>query len=117
MTHNEKVLALLSDGQPHSHHSLYALNVIAHSRISDLRKRGHTIEMWRDGDDYMYRLQDSAGPGVLPSSEVPPPSPVTVIDENAAVLVGSPAEQLSLVGSGTELLWVRLRTRRVLRLW
>lgn len=56
MTHNERVLALLSDGEPHSHRELYGLYVIAHSRISDLRKRGHSISMWREGDDYMYQL-------------------------------------------------------------
>lgn len=56
MTHNEKVLALLSDGKPHTHHELYGLYVIAHSRIADLRKRGHVIESWREGDDYLYQL-------------------------------------------------------------
>ena len=60
MTHCDRVLALLSDGEPHDHHSLYALNVIAHSRISELRKRGHTIEMWREDDLYFYRLTSSA---------------------------------------------------------
>ena len=56
MTHNEKVLALLSDGKPHTHHEIYGLYVIGHSRIADLRKRGHVIESWRDGDDYLYQL-------------------------------------------------------------
>ena len=56
MTHNERVLALLSDGKPHTHHEIYGLFVIGHSRISDLRKRGHVIESWRDGDDYLYQL-------------------------------------------------------------
>ena len=60
MTHNERVLALLSDGEPHTHHELYGLHVVAHSRVSDLRKRGHQIEQWRDGDLYVYRLLDSA---------------------------------------------------------
>lgn len=55
-THNERVLALLADGQPHTHHELYQLHVIAHSRVADLRKAGHTIEQWRDGDNYLYRL-------------------------------------------------------------
>ena len=64
MTHNERVLRLLSDGQPHSHRELYGLYVIAHSRVSDLRKRGHVIESWRDGDDYMYQLC-SGGPSAL----------------------------------------------------
>ena len=60
MTHNEKVLALLSDGKPHTHHEIYGLFVIGHSRIADLRKRGHVIESWRDGDDYLYRLCSGA---------------------------------------------------------
>lgn len=56
MTHKEKVLTLLADGEPHSHHELYALHVIAHSRVADLRRDGHHIDQWRDGDTYMYRL-------------------------------------------------------------
>ncbi len=55
-THCERVLQLLSDCKPHSHHSIYGLGVIGHSRISDLRKRGHRIEQWRDGDNYFYQL-------------------------------------------------------------
>lgn len=53
---------LLSDGNAHSHHELYALNVIAHSRISELRRRGFVIEQWREHDArsgelfYWYRL-------------------------------------------------------------
>lgn len=64
MTHNEKVLQLLRDGKPHSHHELYALHVIAHSRVADLRKRGYVIEQWREGDNYFYRLIDSPPPVV-----------------------------------------------------
>ena len=55
-THKQRVLALLSDGQPHTHHELYALHVVAHSRISDLRNDGHLIAQWREGDDYIYQL-------------------------------------------------------------
>jgi hypothetical protein len=51
MTHCERVLALLSDGQPHTHHELYALNVIAHSRVAELRKRGYEIEHRREERD------------------------------------------------------------------
>ncbi len=62
MTHNERVLRLLSDGQPHTHHELYQLHVIAHSRVADLRKQGHNIVQWRDGDNYLYRLlSDGSG--------------------------------------------------------
>lgn len=55
-TGNQRVLRLLSDGKHHSHHELYALRVIAHSRIADLRKRGHVITCERAGDDYVYQL-------------------------------------------------------------
>lgn len=56
MTHDEKVLALLADGQPHTHHEIYALHVIGHSRIASLRRKGHEIRTWRDGDQYMHQL-------------------------------------------------------------
>lgn len=55
-THCQRILDLLSDGLPHSHLELYALGTVAHSRISDLRKRGYVIEQRRDGDLYLYRL-------------------------------------------------------------
>ena len=78
MTHNERVLQLLADGRPHSHHELYALNVIAHSRVSDLRKRGHVIEMWREDDLYLYRLVQDCTEGADPprEAEVPHLMPV-----------------------------------------
>lgn len=56
MTHNERALDLLSDGLPHSHHEGYRLNVMLHSRVADLRKQGHDIACWREGDSYFYRL-------------------------------------------------------------
>lgn len=56
MTHAEKVLALLSDGEPHGHMEGYRLGVMLHSRVADLRKRGHNIVCWRDGDNYLYQL-------------------------------------------------------------
>jgi hypothetical protein len=66
VTHCERILQLLSDGRPHSHLELYALGTVAHSRISDLRKKGYTIEQSRDGDLYLYRLvslASAAAPG------------------------------------------------------
>jgi hypothetical protein len=77
MTHNERVLRLLSDGKPHTHHELYGLLVVAHSRVSDLRKQGYEISLWRDGDDYLYQLVSSpevaptAGPVVSPPDTGP----------------------------------------------
>lgn len=57
MTHCEQVLQLLSDREPHSHHELYALHVIAHSRVADLRAQGHTVRCWREGDTSYYQLE------------------------------------------------------------
>ena len=96
MTHNEKVLALLSDGEPHSHHEIYGLFVIGHSRIADLRKRGHVIESWRDGDDHFYKLCLGEPIGSLPSPDGASDSR-TVADVTTPS-VTSP-EQLSLVAA------------------
>lgn len=63
MTHAERILELLNDGQPHSHLELYALGTVAHSRISDLRKKGHLIRQWRDGDLYLYQLEECPARG------------------------------------------------------
>ena len=57
MTHKQAVLRLLSDRKPHSHHELYALGCVAHSRISDLRRDGHVIEAWREDGLYLYQLK------------------------------------------------------------
>lgn len=56
MTHSERVLRLLSDGQPHSYREGYRLGVMLHSRVSDLRKRGHNIRCWREDGSYWYQL-------------------------------------------------------------
>jgi hypothetical protein len=73
MTHNQRVLELLSDGEPHSHLELYDLRVIAHSRVAALRKQGHTIECWRADGLHWYRLTDGALSG---SARVAPTLPV-----------------------------------------
>lgn len=52
----QRLLTALSDGKPHSHRELYGLGLMAHSRAADLRRRGHDVEVWRDGKDYLYRL-------------------------------------------------------------
>lgn len=41
---NTRILKLLSDGEWHGHHSLYAIGCVAHSRISELRKHDYNIE-------------------------------------------------------------------------
>lgn len=64
----DRVLAILADGEPHMHHEFYGWCVL-HSRISDLRKRGHVIHAWHEnhvnGRRYWYQLLAS------PSAEVP----------------------------------------------
>lgn len=67
MTQNARILQVLADRDWHSHHEFYGWCVL-HSRISELRRRGHRIETRRQGDLYLYRL---APAGVLPE----PPTP------------------------------------------
>lgn len=70
-THCQRVYDLLSDGQWHTHHEGYALGVILHSRVADLRKKGHTIEHRRNGDVSEYRLlpESSVSGGTAGDSE------------------------------------------------
>ncbi len=46
MSHCDQILHALRDGQWHTTHDLYAElgGMILHSRISDLRKKGHNVE-------------------------------------------------------------------------
>lgn len=60
MSHKQRVLELLRDGEPHGHMEGYRLGVMLHSRVADLRRDGHDIECWRDGDNYLYRLLNVA---------------------------------------------------------
>ena len=69
MTHAEKVLALLRDGKPHSHMEGYRLGVMLHSRVADLRKKGHQIRCWRDGDQYLYQLHQNREMGAEPNGQ------------------------------------------------
>lgn len=110
MTHNERVLQLLADRKPHTHHEIYGLHVVGHSRVSDLRKQGHEIAQWRVGDDYLYQLIDLGTEPALTgstfvatsASAAPESVPNTVVlpDERTAGnigLSGGPAVQLSLL--------------------
>ena len=60
---NERILELLSDGRWHDHHSLYAIGCVAHSRLAELRARGHQIEQRRSvvngAQIWEYRLTSS----------------------------------------------------------
>lgn len=61
MTGCERVLARLKQG-PASHHELYQLGVIAHSRIADLRRKGHQIECEKQNGLYVYSLLSEPEP-------------------------------------------------------
>lgn len=61
MTHCQRILALLGDGRWHDHHEIYGLSCVGHSRIAELRRRGHRIVMRREGALYLYRLVDGDG--------------------------------------------------------
>lgn len=89
-THCDRVLDLLADGRWHSHLELYQLGTIAHSRISDLRRRGHRVDCRRDGDLYLYRLVPVRGEGVSVSEPAggpavaPSPGPAQQLELTAA---------------------------------
>lgn len=86
-THKQRVLALLSDGRPHTHHELYGLYTIAHSRVADLRRDGYRIECWREGGEYLYQLLE-ATTGDQPVGDAAvvggSPSPVVASSSGAA---------------------------------
>lgn len=75
ITHNQRVLDLLADGEPHSHLELYALHVVAHSRVAELRARGHRIDCWLEDGLHWYRLLDE------PHASGPPTSPVGLVEQ------------------------------------
>lgn len=92
MTHKQAVLRLLSDRKPHTHHELYQLGCVAHSRISDLRKDGHKIKQWRKDGAYLYQLVDTLDEprslvrdGARGSSSVPASAPPFADSSSTAV--------------------------------
>lgn len=55
----QRLLQVLSDGQPHPHDQLYGLGMMVHSRIANLRARGYTIVCTRLAGKYWYTLTGS----------------------------------------------------------
>lgn len=92
MSHDELVLDLLSDGKPHGHMELYALGVMAHSRVASLRRKGHVIECNKTGGAYLYRLVSSPD---LCSVETGAQSPADSFPPGAVAAV-TDSTQLSL---------------------
>lgn len=65
-SHCQRILAVLSDGKPHTTSDLYRQcgGMILHSRIAELRRRGHRIECEHVGGRgphaYAYTLTEAA---------------------------------------------------------
>jgi hypothetical protein len=91
VTHCDQLLQVLSDGRPHDHRQLYALGMIVHSRIADLRKRGHDITHWREDGTSFYKLgSELTERGTLSHGPHAGPKPRSV----------SSSDQLAGTGSG-----------------
>jgi hypothetical protein len=79
-TDNHRLFLALRSGQPQSHHTLYGLHMIVHSRASDLRlKHGCLIDTWRDGKTTWYQLRavresEAAASGADGASPLGPPN-------------------------------------------
>ena len=115
MSQCDRVLAVLQDGRPHSFHELLReVPCIVHSRISELRSRGHLIECHRRNGDYLYVLvgtlreeavgleQTAASSLSVPTGDLSPPGPASredaaedVSDQRECVFTGAGPGQLS----------------------
>lgn len=94
MSHCDRILHALRDGQWHTTADLYRTvgPCILHSRISDLRKKGHTVEGRHvpgktGADGYEYRL-------ITEAKRVRPP-----VDHDASPEVVPAAEQLTAIAN------------------
>lgn len=83
-TDNHRLFVALRSGQPKSHHELYGLHMIVHSRASDLRlKHGCLIDTWRDGKTTWYQLRavregEVATDGLAVDSALPHGPPIDI---------------------------------------
>ena len=84
VTHDDRVLALLSDGQPHPHGEIYDLHVVAHSRVASLRRKGHQIVCWKDGGVYWYLLVLCDG---LAAPQPPPADPQPIAEPDGQLVL------------------------------
>ena len=116
MSDCDRLLEVLRDGKPHRHHELYALSMIVHSRVAELRKRGHVIEAWRERHlgvngrpswTYWYRLaapslSDPADPPTRPDSRAEG-SFSDHVDAAGDRSAGSESERSLMLAAGTPL--------------
>jgi hypothetical protein len=104
MTGCERVLARLRQG-PASHLELYQLGVIAHSRISDLRRKGYSISCEKKGDLYEYSLLKQGEPNepmaqaVVGAPSTPPVPQTDFAVESASPCLNSDVHKTGTAGS------------------
>lgn len=110
MTHAERVLNLLSDGEPHGHMEGYRLGVMLHSRVSDLRRQGYRIDCWREGDLYLYQLKEvpQAAAGLMGDAAAPLPMGPPESESNAPPPGAAEAAPAAVTSSPGEPVLLRL---------
>lgn len=97
-TQKQRILAVLSDGRWHTSAELYRTGCVLHSRISDLRKDGYSIE--RRGvagigaEAHEYRLERSDE-----ASERSDGLPLRRGSDASSELSGAPAAAVATEGS------------------
>lgn len=97
MSHCDRILDALRDGEWHTTADIYKATggfLILHSRVSDLRKKGHNVEgrhvPGRTGaDGYEYRLSSSVTFVAVPRTRPPADSPPGVPAVGQLVIAGT----------------------------
>lgn len=96
MSHCERILEALRDGTWKTTSQLYREvgPMILHSRISDLRKRGHNVEGRHvpgqsGADGYEYRLVSSVAFVEVPRTRRPADPPPVTAAEHQLVIAGT----------------------------
>jgi hypothetical protein len=111
VTHCDQLLQVLSDGRPHDHRQLYALGMIVHSRISDLRRRGIPINHWRENGTSFYQLGSeltergnanrAPGSSRNPGGATEVPRPASPRSVSSSEFAGTGSETRRPLGSNT----------------
>lgn len=100
MSDCQRLLEALRTG-PKSASELYGLHMIVHSRVADLRKRGHLINCSRVGNggakDYWYVLVREAPLEAASETQSPGAAALSGIDGDSGA--ASSGEQLTLVAA------------------
>ncbi len=103
VSHCQRILDALHDGQWHTTHSLYVEvgPMILHSRVSDLRKKGHNVEGRHvpgqtGADGYEYRLAPPVEYVDVPRRPVDSASPAVPAAEQLQIPVHVPVSYYDL---------------------